>query len=181
MLIMLVRLLQSDQRYSAKNLSILIKCDDRKSEEYSYFQRVNCYLPKRQELKSAFLIIKEIISPAYFQYSLKRVLFNYIKGSEGPEIHALSGECEQKMSEISAGRAKHLFCANGGYDWPPEGSVDANEVKRIVRNIDDGLVPLKIVDKNTVLIGTIYKVFLNKVLKKYLLIPIIHTPTKMEI
>lgn len=165
---------KGNQRYSAKNLSVLITCDDRKFQEYSYFQRINCYLPKRQELKSAFLIIKEIISPAYFQYSLKRVLFNYTKELKGPEIQVLIGKCEQKMSEISAGRAKYLFCANGGFDWPPEGSVDANEVKRIVRTVDDGLVPLKVVDKNALsLLEQLTKYFLNKGVEvKYLLIPV---------
>lgn len=100
---------KGNQKYSAKTLSILITCNDRKFQEYCYFQRINCYLPKRQELKSAFLIIKEIISPAYFQYSLKRVLFNHTKELEGPEIQVLIGKYEQKMSEISAGRAKYLF------------------------------------------------------------------------
>ena len=85
-------IVKGDQRYSATNLSVLITCDDIRFQENTYFQRLNCYLPKRQDLKNAYLILKEIISPAYFQYSLKRVLFNYIKESAGPEIGVFNGK-----------------------------------------------------------------------------------------
>ena len=40
-------IVKGHQRYSAKNLSILITCDDIRSQENSYFQRLNCYLPKK--------------------------------------------------------------------------------------------------------------------------------------
>lgn len=128
------------QQYNAKNLSVQVKCDNPAAQLYKSWYNCNDFLePIRYQ--TYIPIVKEMLSPAYFQQSLK-VLLQAKGGSAVPNVEA------KPLCLPDANQANYIFCSDGSVPWPLVESYDSGKVENIVRTIDDGLVPLRLIDGN---------------------------------
>lgn len=128
------------QQYNVKNLSVQVKCDNPAARQYKSWFNCNEVLQSGRYQKY-IPIAKEMLSPAYFQQSLK-VLLQAKGGSATPNIEA------KPLCSPDANQANYIFCSDGGVPWPLVENYDSGKVENIVRTIDDGLVPLKSIDGN---------------------------------
>lgn len=128
------------QQYNAKNFSVQVKCDNPAAQQYKSWLNCNDFLQPSQYQKY-IPIAKEMLSPAYFQQSLK-VLLQAKWGSAAPNIEA------KPLCLPDANQANYIFCSDGSVPWPLVENYDSGKVENIVRTIDDGLVPLKSIDGN---------------------------------
>lgn len=128
------------QQYNAKNFSVQVKCDNPAAQQYKSWLNCNDFLqPSRYQ--TYIPIAKEMLSPAYFQQSLK-VLLQAKGGSAAPNIEA------KPLCLPDANQANYIFCSDGSVPWPLVENYDSGKVENIVRTINDGLVPLKSIDGN---------------------------------
>ena len=128
------------QRYSAKNFSVLVRCDNPTVQQYKSWLNCNDFLQSSRYQKY-IPIAKEMLSPAYFQQSL-RVLLPANGRSTASNIEA------KILCLPDADEATYIFCSDGSLPWPLVEKYDSGKVENIVRTIDDGLVPLKLIDDN---------------------------------
>ena len=102
---------QGNQKYSASNLSIAMRCSDPRSEKYSYFSRFECDLPSHDYMENVSTVLREMISPAYFQNSLKKIALN----SKTQEILSI-GSCDETNATVG-----YVFCSDGSFSRPAKG------------------------------------------------------------
>ena len=160
---------QGNQKYLAKKLSIIMSCDDPKAKKYSFFSRFECDLPSERYIKNIYKVIRELVSPAYFQNSLKKITLKYEENKSASQIIRSVEACENSSANIG-----YIFCSDGSVPRPKAGSVDPAEVYRIVTTIDDGLVPLKVLDEGALnLLADLTSYFTKlDIAVKYLLVPV---------
>jgi hypothetical protein len=128
------------QQYKAESFSVQVKCDSPAAIHYKNSFNCNDILEPSRYLRY-IPIVKEMLSPAYLQQSLK-VLLQAKRGSAAPNIEA------KPLCLPDANQANYIFCSDGSVPWPLVENYDSGKVENIVRTIDDGLVPLKSIDGN---------------------------------
>ncbi len=128
------------QQYNARNFSVRITCDSPAAQQFKSLTNCNGYLQPSIYLKY-LPIAKEMVSPAYFQQSLKSLL-QAQRGRAIPEIAA------KQQRKPDANQANYIICSDGSLPWPIVENYDYEKVDNIVRTIDDGLVPLRSIDGN---------------------------------
>ena len=128
------------QKYNFKDFSVQVKCDSAAAQAYKSWSNCNGFLqPSRYQ--KYIPIAKEMLSPAYFQQSLKVIMHAKRHGST-PSIEA------KQLCLPDANPDIYIFCSDGSVPWPLVENYDSGKVENIVRTIDDGLVPLKSIDGN---------------------------------
>lgn len=154
------------QKYNAKNFSVLVKCDNPDAKPFKGWLNCRDFL-RPSHYRKYIPIAKEMLSPAYFQQSLKN-LFQVNVGSAGSKI-----EAKQDCLHV-AKQSAYIFCSDGSVPWPLVEEYDSPKVENIVRTIDDGLVPLKSIDGNAlVLLQQITDFYVSKgATVTYVLIPV---------
>jgi hypothetical protein len=150
-----------NQQYIVKNLSAQLRCNDTLAGEYKSWINCNRYL-QLNFYQRFFPLLKEMLSPAYFQQSLKSLF--------SPAIETLS-ECKVLDSKF-----RWISCSDGGV---PTTSLfytaeESKRVDNIVRTIDDKLIPLKLIDTNSLaLLKQLTDFYIrNGVSVTYVLIPV---------
>lgn len=128
------------QQYKAGNFSAQVKCDNPVAQQYKGWTNCNGYL-QPSHYRKYLPIAREMVSPAYFQQSLKALL-PAKGGPVAPDITA-KPQCAPDINQ-----ANYIFCSDGSVPWPLVENYDSEKVENIVRTIDDGLVPLKLIDGN---------------------------------
>ncbi len=154
------------QQYKAENFSIQLKCSNPVAEAHKSWTSCNNYLQSSHFRRYA-IIAREMISPAYFQQSLK-TLSPARGGSSAPGIEA-KPDCTPDAND-----GNYVFCSDGSLPWPLLEKYDSDKVENIVRTIDDQLVPLKDIDGNALLLLKEITEFYvrNGTTVKYLLVPV---------
>ena len=128
------------QQYNAKNFSAQVKCDNSVAQQYKNW--LNCNdLPRLSAYQKHIPLVREMLSPAYFQQSLKGLLQASLK-SAVPTIDA------KPLCLPDTNQDNYVFCADGSTPWPVLEGYESEKIENIVRTIDDGLVPLKSIDGN---------------------------------
>jgi hypothetical protein len=122
------------QDYKLSNLSVQVGCGDSIGAAYKNSTNCNGLLQVAQYRKFQ-PILAEMISPAYFQQSLRSLL--------APPI-------EETECRVTGSRFAFIACNNGGVPWTDffNGKPENDRTENIVRATDDGLVPLKLIDNN---------------------------------
>jgi hypothetical protein len=126
------------QKYKTENFSVQVRCDSPAALHYKNSFNCNNFL-ELSRFQKYIPVAKEMLSPAYFQQSLKTLL--YAKGDSVTSII----EAKQ-MCLPDANQANYIFCSDGSVPWPLLENYNSENVENIVRTIDDGLVPLKLID-----------------------------------
>lgn len=155
--------LKGTQRYQFKNFAIKVKCED--AAAMNIQDRADCdsILPQ-ESLTRSLMLGKEMISPAYFQQSLKTISIRL-----GASAIAAKSGCTPEGDPTT-----WVVCEDGSLPWPNEESYDSKKVESIVRTVDDRLVPLKEADEAALkMLGQITDFYRKKgTVVKYLLVPV---------
>ena len=152
---------RGNQKFHVENFSKNFLYDDPAAEKYkSFFEFLDF-----EEYETIALIGKELLSPAYFQESLK-IIWTKESAEEGPLLLG-KRECLPDLQY-------YVFCSDGSVPWPLPENHDVKSVDSIVRTVDDGLVPLVDVDKNAlVLLRQITEQYMSKGTEiKFVLVPV---------
>ena len=154
------------QQYKAKNFSAQIKCDSPAALHYKNSFNCDNFL-EMSRFQKYIPVAKEMLSPAYFQQSLKTLLL-VKRESSTPHIEA------KQLCLPDANQAKYIFCSDGSVPWPLVENYNSENVENIVRTIDDGLVPLKLIDKGAMeLLKQITAFYIrNGIEVTYVLVPV---------
>jgi hypothetical protein len=126
------------QQYKTENFSVQMKCDNPSALNHKNLLNCNNFIEFSRYMKY-MPVIKEMLSPAYFQQSLK-FLLQTKGGSAAPNIQA------KPLCLPDVNQANYIFCSDGSVPWPLLENYDSAKVEDIVRTINDGLVPLKSID-----------------------------------
>jgi hypothetical protein len=154
------------QQYKAENLSVQVKCDNPVAFHYKSSFNCNNYL-ELSRFQKYITIMKEMLSPAYFQQSLKTLL-------EAKRESSVQNIEAKQLCLPDANPAIYIFCSDGSVPWPSVENYNSENVENIVRTIDDRLVPLKVIDRGAMgLLKQITDFYIrNGIDVTYILVPV---------
>jgi len=128
----------SSQKYKIKDVSLVTECADASPSFFEKFSICGGWFNKGN-LSLLSDKLKVLISPAYFQQSLSS-LTSSLNLKTNKRVYSVE-RCKKTFN--------YIFCIDGSAPVPLDGDIVKSKVDEIVRSIDDGIIPLKDLDPNS--------------------------------